>query len=110
MKSELQLRLAKNLKELRKEHKLTQFELAEKANISEAMIKSIELALSWPSDKTLINLSKALEIDTVRFFIPIDIEKNEQEKFYTDLELVVRKNFDKYLDNILLRLKNKLPG
>lgn len=110
MKSELQLRLAKNLKELRKEHKLTQFELAEKANISEAMIKSIELALSWPSDKTLINLSKALEIDTVRFFIPIDIEKNEQEKFYTDLEFVVRKNFDKYLDNILLRLKNKLPG
>lgn len=46
MKSELQMRLAKNLKKLRKEQKLTQFELAEKANISEAMIKSIELALS----------------------------------------------------------------
>ena len=40
------MRLAKNLKKLRKEQKLTQFELAEKANISEAMIKSIELALS----------------------------------------------------------------
>ena len=38
------------------------------------------------------------------------MDADEQEKFYTDLELVVRKNFDKYLDNILLRLKNKLSG
>ena len=52
MKSELQLRLAKNLKELRKEHKLTQFELAEKANISEAMKK----ALNWRCHGPVIKL------------------------------------------------------
>ncbi|MBO5124128.1 MAG: helix-turn-helix transcriptional regulator [Spirochaetaceae bacterium] len=46
MKLEIQRRLAENLKRLRKERKLTQFELAEKANISEAMIKSVELCLS----------------------------------------------------------------
>lgn len=104
MKSELQMRLAKNLKKLRKEQKLTQFELAEKANISEAMIKSIELALSWPSDKTLANISKALDIDAIRFFIPIDMDADEQEKFYTDLKFVVTKKFDKYLNEILSRL------
>ena len=81
MKSELQMRLAKNLKKLRKEQKLTQFELAEKANISEA-----------------------LDIDAIRFFIPIDMDADEQEKFYTDLKFVVTKNFDKYLNEILSRL------
>ena len=81
MKSELQMRLAKNLKKLRKEQKLTQFELAEKANIS-----------------------KALDIDAIRFFIPIDMDADEQEKFYTDLKFVVTKNFDKYLNEILSRL------
>ena len=58
MKLEIQKRLAENLKRLRKEQKLTQFELAEKANISEAMVKSVELAQSWPSDKTLTQLGK----------------------------------------------------
>lgn len=81
MKSELQMRLAKNLKKLRKEQKLTQFELAEKANIS-----------------------KALDIDAIRFFIPIDMDADKQEKFYTDLKFVVTKNFDKYLNEILSRL------
>lgn len=81
MKSELQMRLAKNLKKLRKEQKLTQFELAEKANISEA-----------------------LDIDAIRFFIPIDMDADEQEKFYTDLKFVVTKKFDKYLNEILSRL------
>lgn len=105
MKSELQLRLAKNLKELRKEHNLTQFELAEKANISEAMVKSIELALSWPSDKTLTSLSIALKIDVIRFFIPIDVLKNEKDNFYNELKHVTTKYFNKYLGEILQKLK-----
>ena len=54
MKLEIQTRLAHNIKRLRKNQNLTQFELAEKANISEAMVKSIELSLSWPSEKSLI--------------------------------------------------------
>lgn len=45
MKLEIQKRLAENLKHLRKELKVTQFELAEKANISEAMVKSVELEI-----------------------------------------------------------------
>ena len=63
MKLEIQTRLAHNLKRLRKNRNLTQFELAEKANISEAMVKSIELSISWPSEKTLTNLAEALEIE-----------------------------------------------
>ena len=68
MKLEIQTRLAHNLKRLRKNRNLTQFELAEKANISEAMVKSIELSLAWPSDKTLSQLSEALDVDIINFF------------------------------------------
>ena len=74
MKLEIQTRLAHNLKRLRKNRNLTQFELAEKANISEAMVKSIELSLAWPSDKTLSQLSEALDVDIINFFLPTNTD------------------------------------
>ena len=70
MQNEIQNRLATNLKRIRKAKKLTQFELAEKADISEGMVKSIEICHSWPSEKTLLQLSKALDIDVYHFFMP----------------------------------------
>ena len=60
MSNEIQSRLAENIKKIRKEKHLTQFELAEKANISEAMVKSIETCHAWPSENTLLLLSQAL--------------------------------------------------
>ena len=59
MKYEIQNRLAENMKRLRKERKLTQFELAEKANISEAMVKSIELMHAYDRVKLHCGESKA---------------------------------------------------
>ena len=51
--SEIQKRLGENIKQIRKTKKLTQFELAEKANVSEDTIKSLEQGRTWCSDKTL---------------------------------------------------------
>ena len=107
MKLEIQKRLAENLKRLRKEQKLTQFELAEKANISEAMVKSVELCLSWPSDKTLTQLAEALEVDILKFFIPSDTTSQIDKKLFCELKDVITKNYNLYLRNLFSDLEVK---
>lgn len=107
MKLEIQKRLAENLKRLRKEQKLTQFELAEKANISEAMVKSVELCLSWPSDKTLTQLAEALEVDILKFFIPSDTTSQIDKKLFCELKDVITRNYNLYLRNLFSDLEVK---
>ena len=105
MKSTLQTRLATNLKQIRKEKKLTQFELAEKANISEAMVKSIELTHSWPSEKTLTQLANALSVDIINFFIPESASNFIDSSLYSELKEVVTENFNTYLQNVFSEIK-----
>ena len=71
-KTELLIRLAENIKRIRKDKKLTQFELAEKADLSEMTIKKIETARQWTSDGTLVQLANALEVDVSGFFVPVE--------------------------------------
>ena len=68
---EIKNRIATNLRNIRKSKKLTQFELAEKADMSEGAIKRIELALSYPEEKTLSQITESLDIDVVKLFMPI---------------------------------------
>lgn len=67
---ELRETLSHNLKKYRKAKNWSQFELAEKAEISEQTINSIEGLRLWPSDKTLTKIAVALEIETYRLFVP----------------------------------------
>lgn len=69
--SEIQTRLSQNLKRIRKAQKLTQFELAEKAKVSDETIKNIELCKTWTSEKTLAQLTDALKIDIHALFLPV---------------------------------------
>jgi len=62
--------LSVNIKKQREKLAITQENLAEKAEISAAMMNDIEGCRTWISDKTLKNLSSALKIDTYRLFIP----------------------------------------
>lgn len=105
MKLEIQTRLAHNLKRLRKNRNLTQFELAEKANISEAMVKSIELSLAWPSDKTLSQLSEALDADIIIFFLPTNTESFINSSLFSNIKEVVTENYNEYLQSILADIK-----
>ncbi len=68
--SDIQARLAENLKRVRKQNNLTQFELAEKAHVSDETIKNIELCKTWTSEKTLSQITDALEIDIHTLFLP----------------------------------------
>ena len=68
---EIQNRLAENLKRIRKSQKLTQFQLAEMIGMSEETIKNVELSRAWPSEKTLSQISEALNVDVYHLFMPI---------------------------------------
>ena len=70
MNSEFYVKLGQNIKQRRKELKLTQQQLADKMNISLNFMGKIEVAFSKPSLDTLIELANALETtvsDLTRF-------------------------------------------
>ena len=66
---ELRECLSLNLKKYRKIKGWSQFELAEKAEISEQTVNSIEGLRLWPSDKTLSKLANVLEVEMYRLFV-----------------------------------------
>lgn len=71
MKSqEFRENLSQNLKKYRKRKNWSQFELAEKAEISEQTINSIEGLRLWPSDKTITKIANVLEIEIYKLFVP----------------------------------------
>jgi transcriptional regulator with XRE-family HTH domain len=102
--------LSQNVKKFRETAGLTQEKLSEKAGISANMINDIEGCRSWVSDKTLVKLAAALQIETYRLFIPLTVTDNELIKTITaDLsqELSkIRKDFNSSFDNAL----NSLGG
>src|SRR5690606_5865278 len=54
--------LAQNLKNLRNSKGLTQFELAELADISATFLQKIEYGKKWPSPETIDRLARALKV------------------------------------------------
>ena len=67
---ELRECLSQNLKKYRKAKGWSQFDLAEKAQISEQTVNSIEGLRLWPSDKTLSKIVTTLEIEMYKLFVP----------------------------------------
>jgi transcriptional regulator with XRE-family HTH domain len=67
---ELRRRLAVNIKAIRGKRGISQEKLAELADVSVQTIAFIESCRTWVSDKMLIGLAAALEVDVVQFFIP----------------------------------------
>lgn len=103
--SKIQIRLAENLKRVRKQKKLTQFELAEKAHISDETIKNIELCKTWTSEKTLSQITDALEIDIHTLFLPI--ASSFEKQLFEDNQQIkanIIENLRQFLDLNLKRL------
>lgn len=105
MSNEIQNRLSENLKRIRKEKKITQFELAEKADISEAMIKSIETCHSWPSEKTLLQISNALQTDIYNFFMPTSMSLLQKDEFQKKLKCALKKTYLDYVTKIISEIE-----
>jgi transcriptional regulator with XRE-family HTH domain len=100
--------LALNIKKQREKLGITQENLAEKAGISAAMMNDIEGCRTWISDKTLKNLSFALQIDTYRLFIP-EITSGEAVpvEVVMELTLELHEMLKKYTENVEKTLKKR---
>ena len=97
----VQTRLSENIRKIRKEKGLTQFALAEKANVSEATIKSVELCLNWPSEKTIAQIANALEIDIAKLFLPQANAIDAQTLSQQGIKQIIADNLRLYVDSVL---------
>ena len=85
----LKFRLSTNIKKFRKEYKLSQFELAERAELSEQTINSIESRRLWPSDKTLLKICGVFDIDVYQHFLPEMLSLAYRNPDYAELKSAV---------------------
>ena len=88
---ELREDLSQNLKKYRKQKGWSQFKLAEKAEISEQTINSIEGLRLWPSDKTLSKIASALEVEMYQLFVPqkIDLQSELKQAIVKTVEGII---------------------
>ena len=106
--SEIQTRLAENLKRVRKQKKLTQFELAEKAHVSDETIKNIELCKTWTSEKTLSQITDALEIDIHTLFLPTSASFEKQiSEDNQQIKASILENLRHFVDLNLKRMEGE---
>ena len=70
--------LSQNIKKYRAEKGLSQEKLAELVALSEQTINDIEGCRTWVSDKTLVKISRALNVEIYQLIFP----KTEAEKLF----------------------------
>ncbi len=98
---EIQNRLGENIKRIRKQKKLTQYQLAEKADVSEDTIKSLEQGRTWCSDKTLSQITESLDIDVVKLFMPVGESFTTNKEDAQLLKNSIANNVREYVNEIL---------
>ncbi|MCQ2600616.1 MAG: helix-turn-helix domain-containing protein [Treponema sp.] len=99
--NDIQIRLAENLKRIRKNQKLTQFQLAEKAGISDETVKNIELCKTWTSEKTLAQITDVLNIDVSMLFLPVSSSFEKDSEATAQIKNVIGENIVKYVNTVL---------
>lgn len=104
---DIQTRLGENVKRIRKEQKLTQFQLAEKADLSEETVKNIELSRCWTSDKNLAKLTKALQVDIHCLFLPVCTSFDKDSEDSTVIKKAIAENLKNYVNSVLDDLTSK---
>ena len=104
---EIQKRVSENLRKIRKSKKMTQLDLAIKCDMSEAMIKNIELNRSWPSEKTLSQITNALGIDVYRLFLPLAIDFEKEREIKLSVKDEITKCLRKYLEEKLNSMERR---
>jgi transcriptional regulator with XRE-family HTH domain len=104
--------LAANIKAKRSELGLTQEKLAELVNVSYQMIHDIEGCRTWVSDKTLQNLSEALEVDIYELLCPSMADRiNDQIGEFSPhlierLHKMMKSDVDRRLDEFFGKFEN----
>jgi|SRR3972149_3554482 len=82
--SNIEKRIGSKITEIRLSNKLTQAQLAEKLNVSVETVSRMERGVSFPSLKTLENLSSTLNVPLKSLF-DFDEEKSKDQAFEREL-------------------------
>lgn len=104
---DIKKRLGENVKRIRKEQHLTQFQLAEKAELSEETVKNIELSRCWTSDKNLAKLTKALEVDIHSLFLPVNSSFDDDSQDSVIIKNAIADNLKHYVNSVLKEITEK---
>ena len=99
--TEIQSRLGENIKQIRKSKKITQFQLAELSNVSEDTIKSLEQGRTWCSDKTLSQITEALDVDVVKLFMPVGKSFKDNKDNVAKLKSAIANDIKNYINEVL---------
>ena len=96
--------ISKNLRRFRESKKISQLDLALKADLTHNFINDIENCKKWVSAKTLAKLSRVLEIEPFQFFLPNNFSSNIMEPYMYDfsdsIHKAVREVTDQYLSKL----------
>jgi transcriptional regulator with XRE-family HTH domain len=108
--------LSQNIKNARESLHITQEKLAEYAGLSLSSIVDIERRRTWVSDKTLLNIARALNMEAYQLLIPpekapsmdsLDRKRQMLEQITALLRekhSVLRKTIDKDMEDTILRI------
>ena len=84
-----------NLKKFRAVKGFSQEKLAEFAEVSEQTINDIEGCRTWVSDKTIVRIARALEVEVYQLVYPLsEAEKIFPVRFPADILLELRTNIE----------------
>ena len=89
-----------NIRKLREARGLTQFQLAEKAHITEKYLSAIETHKKWGSFETLVSLANALEVEPYELLLPPQTNISYDTKRTKDLMNRLRKNLGEVVDTL----------
>jgi transcriptional regulator with XRE-family HTH domain len=98
---EIQQILSGNVKNQRKNLKISQERLAETAGLSVQTINDIEGCRKWVSAKTITKLSKALNIECFQLLIPDFFTQNKKETSPTHNLLKLKEKVHKGVDILI---------
>ena len=97
---DIQKRLGENLKRIRKSKNLTQFQLAELADISEETVKNIELCRCWTSEKNLAKITEALNIDIHKLFLPVESSIQKDSENISQIKQTIAEELKSYKNGL----------
>ena len=115
-KTDVRAILASNIKRIRLGAGLSQRELAKQAGLVINFVNDLEKGKKWVSANTLNQLSEALDVEPVNFFLYQDHwDTAEKQQYITALNEINKKIssiFDEYrdLDNKQPKKKSATPG
>jgi transcriptional regulator with XRE-family HTH domain len=108
--------LSQNIKNARESLHITQEKLAEYADLFLSSIVDIERCRTWVSDKTLLNIARALNMEAYQLLTPpkkdssmdsCDRERQMLERttaLLREKQSVLRKTIDKDMEDTILRI------